>query len=198
MSLERHPSVSPAHLKLRVFTVPLLLFCICDVRPLVNGLWVQSGDGAPDGDVKCPLLGRLEPGASSPPPKLFLRLPRHRCGRTKWARVGRTPDTNPVAFDGTFVTCQIISTRWPDLIGSLSAGGHQSEHRMFTQSSVRHEQNRSGRTLRISTVAGTPPYATTVAAVCFVRHSRCPVPCVCSCTFGTLFRYLWQYTASKS
>lgn len=25
---------------------------LCDVRP-VNGLWVQSGDGRPDGDVKC-------------------------------------------------------------------------------------------------------------------------------------------------
>lgn len=35
------------------------------------------------------LQGRLEPGAPSVPPKLFLRLPRRRCSGTKWARVGR-------------------------------------------------------------------------------------------------------------
>lgn len=75
------------------------------------------------------------------------------------------PDTSPSPLITLFITFQIISTRCPDSIQSpsvmprpsLCAGaGHRSEHRMFTQSSVRHEQNRSGRTLRNSTVAGTP------------------------------------------
>lgn len=50
-----------------------------------------------------PLLGRWEAGAPWPPPELFLRLPRRRRGSTKWAKVARTPDTSPVAFDGTFI-----------------------------------------------------------------------------------------------
>lgn len=145
-----------------------------------------------------PLLGRFEPEAPSLPPKLFLRLPRHRSSsRTKWARVGRTPDTSPVAFDGTFITCQMISTRWPDLIVSLSTGLPVRAQDVYPKLSQtwaepfwQHTQDQHrGRY---------SPYATAVATVCFVRHSRCPVPCVCSCTFGTLFRYLWQYTASKS
>lgn len=39
----------------------LLLYCYYVVRP-VNGLWVQLGDGRPDGDVKCAIgTARAQP-----------------------------------------------------------------------------------------------------------------------------------------
>lgn len=56
---ERDPSVPPAHLKPRVFTVRLLLFCMCDVRPPLSGLWVQSGDGDARWGCERPLLGTV-------------------------------------------------------------------------------------------------------------------------------------------
>lgn len=61
----------------------------CQPPPTVSGLWVQSGDGTPDGDVQWPYRDAWNPGAPSVPPKLFLRLPRRRYSGTKWARVGR-------------------------------------------------------------------------------------------------------------
>lgn len=59
-----------------------------------------------------------------------------------------------------FIVFQIISTH-SGLVGfkcyvMLWYRRLQTEHRMFTESSVRHERSCSGRTLRIRTMAGTP------------------------------------------
>lgn len=89
------------------------------------------------GDVRWPYRDPWNPGAPSVPPKLFLRLPRRRYSGQEvgQSRPGHAAGHEPVAFDHTFVTFQIISTRWPDSIASpsvmprpsLCAGaGHQS------------------------------------------------------------------------
>lgn len=60
---------------------------------------------------------------------------------TLWTQAG--------VFDHTFIAFQIISTHCPDsfqefchvVVIPVWYRGHQSEHRMFTQSSVKHERN---------------------------------------------------------
>lgn len=112
---------------------------------------------SPTGTARTPALRRyLGPG------KLF---------RGRLAAVQRSgPEstglrTRAAVSDHTFIAFHIISTHCPDsarmrYVTSVAIPvwyrGHRSEHRMFTRSSLRHEQSCSGRTLRIRTMAGTP------------------------------------------
>lgn len=67
----------------------LLLYSNYDVRP-VNGLWVQSGDGRPDGDVKCAIgTERAQSSVDTSDPASYLKAASGQSGpgsTTLWTR----------------------------------------------------------------------------------------------------------------
>lgn len=171
--------------KLCIFTVSSLLFCICDVRPVK---WVM-------GSVRrwCARWGCEKPHRDGEnPPALRRYLGPGKLFKGRLAAVQRSgPEstalrTRAAVSVHTFIAFHIISTHCPDsarmrYVTSVAIPvwyrGHRSEHRMFTRSSVRHEQSCSGRTL-----AGSGPWQVlplyNCVAVCFVRRPRCARLCL--------------------